>query len=62
MTFYDVWVSVKNGSVAKRPIDTGFVYIKFEDNKIMKKFYSNSKWVQKNLDDEDVKVDTWQLV
>ena len=62
MTFYDVWVSVKNGSVAKRPIDSGFVYIKFVDNRIMKKFYSNSKWVQKNLDDEDVKVDTWQLV
>jgi hypothetical protein len=62
MTFYDVWGSLKNGSVAKRPINAGFVYIKFEDNKIMKKFYSNSKWVQKNLDDEDVKVDTWQLV
>ena len=62
MTFYDVWASVKNGSIAKRPINAGFVYIKFEDNKIMKKFYSNSKWVQKNLDDEDVKVDTWQLV
>ena len=62
MTFYELWPQIKNGSVAKRPIDTGFVYIKFEDNKIMKKFYSNSKWVQKNLNDEDVKVDTWQLV
>ena len=62
MTFYDVWVSVKNGSVAKRPIDSGFVYIMFEDNKIMKKYYSNAKWVAKNLNDEDVKVDTWQLV
>jgi len=27
MTFYDVWVSVKNGSVAKRPIDSGFVKV-----------------------------------
>ena len=43
MTFYDVWVSVKNGSVAKRPIDSGFVYIKFEDNKIMKKYYMISQ-------------------
>jgi hypothetical protein len=53
---------VKNGSVAKRPVNSDFVYIKFEDNKIMKKFDSNSNWVQKNLNDEDVKVDTWQLV
>jgi hypothetical protein len=62
MTFYDVWVPVKNGSVAKRPIDSDFVYIKFENNKIMKKFDSNPVWTAKNLNDEDVKVDTWQLV
>ncbi len=62
MTFYDVCVSVKNGSIAKRPINSDFVYIKFEDNKIMKKFDSNSEWVVKNLNDEDVKVNTWQLV
>ena len=62
MTFYDVWVSVKNGSVAKRPIDSDFVYIKFENNKIIKKFDSNPVWTAKNLNDEDVKVDTWQLV
>jgi len=62
MTFYDVWASVKNGSIAKRPIDSDFVYIKFINNKIMKKFDSKTKWVVKNLNDEDVKVDTWQLV
>ena len=56
MTFYDVWVSVKNGSVAKRPIDSDFVYIKFENNKIIKKFDSNPVWTAKNLNDEDVKV------
>lgn len=62
MTFYDVWPSIKTGSVAKRPIDSGFVFIKFQDNRIMKKYFSNATWVAKNLNDEDVKVDTWQLV
>ena len=62
MTFYDVWASVKNGSIAKRPIDSDFVYIKFTNKKIMKKFDSKTKWVVKNLNDEDVKVDTWQLI
>lgn len=59
MTFYDVWPSVKTGSVAKRPLDGDFVYIKFENDVIMKKYDSNPVWIVKNLNDEDVSVNTW---
>ena len=42
MTFYDVWVNVKNGSIAKRMTDEKgsleSVFIKFENNRIYKKF------------------------
>jgi hypothetical protein len=62
MTFYEVWPSIKTGSVASRPIDGDVVYIKFENNLIMKKYDSNSQWVQRNLNDDDVHVDTWTLV
>ena len=62
MTFYEVWESLKTGSVAKRPIDGDFVYIKFENNRIMKKFDSAPVWIDKNLNDEDVAVDTWTIV
>ena len=66
MTFYEVWLSVRNGSVAKRlTTENGpseFVYIKFEDNHIKKKYDSNQTWVSKNLNDDDVKLDTWELV
>jgi len=62
MTFYDVWPSVKTGSVAKRPIGSDFVYIKFENNRIMKKFDSAPVWIVKNLNDQDVAVDTWTII
>ena len=62
MTFYEVWESLKTGSVAKRPIDGDFFYIKFENNRIMKKFDSAPVWIDKNLNDEDVAVDTWTIV
>ena len=65
MTFYEIWLSVRNGSIAKRPTEENgtseFVYIKFEDNRIHKKYDSNSEWIVKNLNDDDIKVNTWQI-
>ncbi len=61
MTFYDVWPSIKTGSIAKRPLDSDFVYIKFDNDVIMKKYDSNPIWIVKNLNDQDVSVDTWVL-
>ena len=65
MTFYEVWPIIRTGSIAKRLTNENgpseFVFIKFEDNHIKKKYDSNQTWVSKNLNDDDVAVDTWEL-
>ena len=72
MTFYELWPQIKEGSVAKRTLaETGssetpnLVYIRFNGDKIEKKFEIGSSvedWHVKNLDNFDTSATNWVLV
>ena len=72
MTFYELWLDIRNGGVAKRSYDehpseetTKELYIKFNGEKIEKKIVIGSAvedWHEKNLNNVDIEIDTWELI
>jgi len=72
MTFYDLWIQIKEGAVAKRVLTENetletpnLVYIRFNGTKIEKKFEIGSSvedWHEKNLNNFDTSASNWELV
>jgi hypothetical protein len=72
MTFYDLWLDIRNEGVAKRSYDEHpseetikEIYIKFNGQKIEKKIVIGNTiedWHEKNLNDVDITIDTWELI
>ena len=72
MTFYDLWLDIRNGGVAKRSFDEHpseetikEIYIKFNGEKIEKKIVIGGTiedWHEKNLNSVDITIHTWELI